>query len=199
MKYFFRYIFEIIVTPNKAFIELIKDINKNKLSFFMIFILLLIYSIAFICLIFLKAVFPVKPVLNISQDNLFLAAFLLGLPSLILIYFMCSAFIQVTAKQFEGIGYFEDTLSVVIFSLSIPLYLYWFYYFISIMTIITTGSANCLSINILSIFLIITMLFQLYILTNAVRILHIIKLWQAFVISFFTLIIFWFFFIIFFI
>ncbi|MBN2547209.1 MAG: hypothetical protein JXB50_15510 [Spirochaetes bacterium] len=199
MKYFLRYIFEILITPNKAFIELIKDFNKKRLSFFMIFFLMVLYSSAFICLIFLKAVFPVKPFLNISQENFFLSSFLLGLPSLILIYFMCTAFVQFTVKQYEGIGNFEDTLLIVIFSLSIPLYIYWFYYFISIMIIITSGNTNCLSFYALRFFLLITAVLQLYILTNAVRILHIIKFWQALVISIAALIIFWAFFVIFFI
>ncbi len=199
MKYFFRYILEILITPNKAFIELIKDFNKNKFSFFIIFFLFLIYSLAFISLFFLKAVFPVKPFLNISRENFFLISLFPGLPSLALIYLMCSALIQFIARKFEGVGLFEDNFTIVIFSLSIPLYFFWFYYFISILTIITTGSASCLSFNILRIFLIITMLLQFYILTNAVRILHIINLWQAFIITFLTLIIFWFFFTVFFI
>jgi hypothetical protein len=123
MKSFWHYYLGVAARPRRTFDELVTDPRRLRHGFLALLLTAFLYTLVYLFLRLgggLPSTFT--PWLNIPKEvyyryNLFLAA-----PSILLGWVLAAGVMQLLARLFSGTGSFEDSASVVGFSIAIPIW-----------------------------------------------------------------------------
>ncbi|MDX2135338.1 MAG: Yip1 family protein [Saprospiraceae bacterium] len=112
-----------ILKPKQSFERLLKDENYFSLGFLYILVPICCYTLMYVFLTIGQGAPSVfTPWLNIPKESYYAMNRFLLAPSMIICWWVSTAFIQVVSRFSNGTGSFEQTLSTIALSISISMW-----------------------------------------------------------------------------